>query len=190
VKARELHPLVLGVIILVLLLAPPLREALERSMTTHVLIQLTGLAISGWLLGTALRSSLKPIMVTVNARGMSGLVLGLLAMSFWMLPRTLDETITNPQLEVAKFITVPLLVGAPLALSWPYLNPVLCSLLKVKLISWLFVLGWLYTAAPDRLCTSYYQSDQVLLGQLVAAIASILAIAWALPWFFAGSTRR
>jgi hypothetical protein len=188
-KERELKSLIPGVIIIVLLFAPPIREALERSMTTHVLIQLTGLSLGGWLLGTALRRPLKPIIVVVNARGVSGLILALLAMSFWMLPRTLDETITSPHLEVAKFITVPLLVGAPLALSWPYLNPVLCSLLKVKLISWLFVLGWLYIAAPDRLCTNYYQSDQVLLGQLVIAVASILTVTWVLPWFVADGTR-
>jgi hypothetical protein len=62
-------------------------------------------------------------------------------------------------------------------------------LLKVKLISWLFVLGWLYMAAPDRLCTNYYQSDQVLLGQLVIALASILTVTWVLPWFVADGTR-
>lgn len=189
-KTRELQYIIFCVITVLLLFAPPMRDALERSMTTHVLIQLAGLATGGWLLGMAFRGHLRRVMLIVNANGVSGLVLGLFAMSFWMLPRMLDESITDPYVEAAKFVTVPLLVGAPLAVSWPRLNPVLCSLLKVKVISALLILGWLYIAAPDRLCTNYYQSDQVLLGQLMIAIAGILAIAWSLPWFIVNGARK
>lgn len=190
-KAREQQYLILGIVILMVLFAPPVRDALERSMTTQVLIELVGLAAAGWLLGMAIRRPLQRIMLIVNGNGTSGLVLGLLAMAFWMLPRTLDESLTDPYLEAAKLVTVPLLVGAPLAISWPRLNPVLRGVLKVKLIAMLFVLGWLYVAAPDRFCTNYYQSDQALLGQLMIVIAGMLAVAWSLPWFIGdGSQNR
>jgi hypothetical protein len=183
-KTRELQFMGSCFVVILVLLAPPIRDALERSMTTHVLIQLAGLAAAGWLLGMAVRGHLRRAMLIVNPKGLNGLLIGFFAMAFWMLPRSLDEAISNPALETAKFITVPLLVGAPLAISWPRLNPVLCSLLKVKFISALLFLGWLYVTAPDRLCTNYYQSDQILLGHLMIAIAGGLASAWALPWFF------
>ena len=190
-KAREQQYLILGVVILMVLFAPPVRDAVERSMTTQVLLQLAGLAAGGWLLGMAIRRHLQRVMLIVNGNGVSGLLLGLFAMAFWMLPRTLDESLTDPYLEAAKLVTVPLLVGVPLAISWPRLNPVLRGLLKVNLISMLFVLGWLYVAAPDRFCTSYYQSDQALLGQLMIVIAGLLAVAWSLPWFMGdGSQSR
>jgi hypothetical protein len=185
-KAREQQYLILGIVILMVLFAPPVRDALERSMTTQVLIELVGLAAAGWLLGMAIRRPLQRIMLIVNGNGTSGLVLGLLAMAFWMLPRTLDESLADPYLGAAKLVTVPLLVGAPLAISWPRLNPVLRGALKVKLIAMLFVLGWLYVAAPDRFCANYYQSDQALLGQLMIVIAGMLAVAWSLPCFIGG----
>ncbi len=190
-KKRESQHITLCIVLILLLVAPPMRNALEQSMTTHVLIQLAGLATAGWLLGMAIRRHLPHVAFSINANGASGLVLGLIAMSFWMLPRTLDESIADPYVETAKFVTVPLLVGAPLALSWPRLNPVLRGLIKIKAVSALLVLGWIYIAAPDRLCTNYYQSDQVLLGQLMITVAGILAIAWSLPWFISeGSQRR
>ena len=111
-KAREQQYLILGVVILMVLFAPPVRDAVERSMTTQVLLQLAGLAAGGWLLGMAIRRHLQRVMLIVNGNGVSGLLLGLFAMAFWMLPRTLDESLTDPYLEAAKLVTVPLLVGA------------------------------------------------------------------------------
>ncbi|MBZ0146745.1 MAG: hypothetical protein K8F62_04270 [Pseudorhodoplanes sp.] len=153
-------------------------------MTTHIAVQLAGLAIAGWLLGMALRRRLAGASRMTNANGLCGLAIGLFAALFWMLPRTLDEVILDARMEVAKFLTVPLLVGFPLALSWPRLNPVLRGFLKATLISKLFVLGWIYMAAPERLCTSYLQSDQVLLSELLYFLAGALTIAWSLPLFF------
>ena len=37
----------------------------------------------------------------------------------WMLPRTLDVSVTLPLIAAAKFLSLPLLIGLPLALSWP-----------------------------------------------------------------------
>ena len=52
------------------------------------------------------------------------------------------------------------------------------------MISMLSVLGWLYSVAPVRLCTSYLQSDQEQLGRVLYVLAGVLALAWALPWMF------
>jgi hypothetical protein len=172
-----------SLIVVVLLFAPPVRDGLESWMTTHVTVQLTGLVFAGWCLGIALRRPLSGVCRLCNQYGLCGLTIGLFTALFWMLPRSLDEAIVNMPIEIAKFLTVPLLVGLPLSLSWPSLNPILRGFLKATLISKLAVLGWIYAVIPSRLCTNYLLSDQMLLGEILCILAGVLAIAWSLPWF-------
>lgn len=185
-RERERTCAILGLMLVLLLFVPPVRDGLERSMTTHVAIQLAGLATTGWLFGAALRRRFAGVADTIDAHGLCGLMICLFATLFWMLPRTLDEALTNPWIEIAKFLTVPLLVGFPLATFWFRLNPIVRGFVKATLVSKLFVLGWIYTSAPDRLCTSYYQIDQILLGQLMLIVAGMLGIGWSLPCFLLG----
>lgn len=42
--------------------------------------------------------------------------------SFWMMPRTMDEALTNYGMEVFKFMSLPLLAGVPLRDSWKKLG--------------------------------------------------------------------
>lgn len=189
-RARERQYAILSLVLMMVLVMPPVRDGLERSMTTHVAVQLASLAIAGWFVGAALRRRANGISRVVNANGLSGLTISILATIFWMLPRTLDDALRDPYIEVAKFLAVPLLVGFPLALSWPRLNPILRGFLKLGLISKLAVLGWLYSAAPVRLCTSYLQGDQALLGELLFFLMVALSLTWSLPWFFADARER
>ena len=139
---------------------------------------------AAWLCGAGLRTVVSPVSRRWNAGGIPGLATALFAGVFWMLPRALDESLRNVGPEVTKLVTIPLLVGLPLAMSWPALWPVWRGFLKINLISMLAALGWLYSAAPVRFCTSYLQSDQQRLGQLFCVLAGVLALAWSLPWFF------
>lgn len=183
-RTRELQFAILSLMLMLILIIPPVREKLEMSMTTHVALQLGGLAIAGWFMGAALRRRVAHVSRILNSNGLCGLAICLFAALFWMLPRTLDDALGDPRIEVAKFLTIPLLVGFPLALSWPCLSPIMRGFLKASLISKLMVLGWIYAAAPVRLCTSYFQSDQIILGELLVLLAGVLAVAWSLPWFF------
>lgn len=187
-RTRERRYGALSLILVMLMLAPPVRDGLERWMTTHVAVQLSGLAVAGWLLGMTLRRTCAGVSRKIDANGLCGLALCLFAAAFWMLPRNLDEAILDIRMETAKFLTVPLLVGFPLAMSWPRLNPLLRGFLKATLISKLFVLGWFYTAAPERLCANYWQGDQILLGELLQLVAGALALAWSLPLFIEADT--
>lgn len=187
-KTKERQFGVLSLMIFVLLIMPPVRAGLEWSMTTHVAVQLAGLALAGWLLGAALRRMLVRPMQHIDANGLCGLAVSLFAALFWMLPRTLDDALGDLRFEIAKLVSVPLLVGFPIALSWPRLHPIFRGVLKATLISKLVVLGWLYTAAPTRFCLSYFQSDQALLGELFLCLAGALALAWSIPWFVAAQT--
>ncbi|HEY6993830.1 MAG TPA: hypothetical protein VH397_08975 [Xanthobacteraceae bacterium] len=173
-----------GAVLYVALVSPPVLRLLESRMTTHMTMLLPGLALAGYLCGVPLRTLVAPVSRKWNAGGISGLIAALFTAAFWMLPRALDESLRYPSMEIGKLISIPLLAGVLLAISWPALGPICRGVLKVQTISMLAVLGWLYSVAPVRLCTSYLQSDQEQLGGALCVLAGALALAWALPWMF------
>ena len=63
-------------LLFLVLLAPPLRHALEASMTAQMLVQIPLLAAAGWLAAMALPARLSAAIGTCNEHGISGLVLG------------------------------------------------------------------------------------------------------------------
>jgi hypothetical protein len=166
------------------LLAPPLRHALEASMTAQMLLQMPLLAAAGWLAAMALPARLAAGIGACNEHGISGLVLATLASACWMLPRALDAAVTDPSIALAKYLSVPLLIGLPLALSWPRMGFVVKGVLLLEGIATLLRLGWLYLVSPERLCNLYLLDDQQRLGRLLLLIgaALFLGIACKLVW--------
>lgn len=156
-----------------------LRHPLESDPVTHVLVQLPLLAVAGWLLiqNTALGAG------AWNRGGVATLLTALFTIAYWMLPRSIDAALQTPAIETAKFISVPLLIGVPLALGWPRAHPLLRGFLKAEAISMLGVLAFLYTHAPFRICNAYLENDQERLGYgfLFAAIG--VALLWIIPLF-------
>ena len=153
---------------------PPVRHALEASMTAQMLVQLPLLAAVGYLLGLRLPVRVAASLVHWNHRGVTGFVLASLASAYWMLPRLLDASVTEPAIAAAKFLSVPLLVGLALAQSWPRSSFVVRGVFLIELIATLFRLGWLYLASPARLCSNYLIDDQQRLGQILIAAGAIL----------------
>lgn len=181
----RLHDGALGAALLLLaLLAPPLRHALEASMTSQMLVQIPLLAAVGLLIARALPAGALARLADWNDCGISGLVLASLAGAFWMLPRALDASVADPLMAAAKYLSVPLLIGLPLALSWPSMSFVVRGVFLMEGIATSFRLGWLYLIWPERLCNLYLIDDQQLLGRLLLLIGAALAvgIAWRLIW--------
>ncbi|WP_282610486.1 hypothetical protein [Pelagibius sp. Alg239-R121] len=157
------------------------RGELEADPVTHMLLQLPALALAGVLL--LLATDLRFVKLPAYFANAITLV-AVFAVFFWMLPRYIDASLINPFVEFAKFLTLPTLVGASLALAWRQAHPFLRGFLKANAISMLGVLGFLYIHAPLRICNSYLVSDQQRLGYgfLIAAIA--VSLAWTFPLFF------
>lgn len=183
------HRLAIGLALYAVLVSPPVLRLLESRMVLHVLVLLPALVGVGWLCGSAFRARMASFNAAWNAGGIPGLLTAVLAGMFWMLPRLLDQSLAHVPTELAKLISLPLLVGAALALSWAALAPLWRGVIKSNLVSMLAVFGWLYTVAPVRFCTSYLQSDQEQLGQVFLGLAAALAVLWSLPWFFTGRHR-
>ncbi|MFY0681646.1 MAG: hypothetical protein JXR13_13820 [Thalassovita sp.] len=152
-----------------------LRFAVVESPIQHVLVQMPLLVLAGVLLVRKTQ---------IQQRWATPLLLvALTVFGFWMLPRNVDWALT-PMGEVAKYLSLPAMLGVPLRLSWPWLGPVLRGFLKANALSMLGVLGFLYIHAPVRICNSYLVSAQQDLGVAFLYLAAGLACLWAVPILF------
>jgi hypothetical protein len=166
-----------GAVLLVLVLsAPPVRHRLEATMTAQMLVQLPLLVAAGWLLAHAMPARVLAKVDAWNHCGVAGLVLVTVVSTFWMLPRSLDAATSHPLMAAAKYLSVPLLIGLPFALSWPRMGFVVRGLFLAELVATCFRLGWLYRISPIRLCNNYVLNDQQRLGEYMLALGSGLLV--------------
>lgn len=179
---RWTQPKVGGGLLAVMALVPPVRHAVESSMTAQMLVQLPLLFATGVLLASGVSPAMRSRLHRWNRWGLTGLMLTSLVAAFWMLPRSLDASTAQPSMAVAKHLTVPLLVGLPFALSWPRMGFVLRGAFLAEVVATLFRLGWLYQVSPIRLCNSYGLDDQQRLGtyMLVLGTGSLALLGWKL----------
>jgi len=178
------HPYIktgIGIALIALLALPVCRSLLESSLINHMLIQIPLLALAGWLIGRGMFSSL---FQKWNERGIPGLLIAIFAMLFWMIPRWLDTALSEPLWEVIKFITTPLLIGVPLAISWPRMSSFTRAVVWTNAISMLVVVGWLYVAAPIRVCNNYLVNQQESFGYTAMMVALGIALYWVGVVFF------
>ncbi|HEU4993477.1 MAG TPA: hypothetical protein VFT29_01585 [Gemmatimonadaceae bacterium] len=166
-----------GTALILVLALPPVRHALERVMVVHMLVQIPLLAVAGALIAVSLPTRLTSIFVSWNARGVTGTLLALIVSSWWMVPRALDLALAEPLMEVTKFVSLPLLVGIPVALSWRSLGGMGQGFVLANVLPMWAAVGWLYVAAPTRLCNFYLVEQQAAagLGLLWLSIAVALA---------------
>ena len=183
-RPRSVDAACSAALLFLVLLAPPVKRALEASMTAQMLLQIPLLVAVGVFIARLLPDRATRVIADWNYRGISGLVLATMTSMFWMLPRTLDAAVTDPLVAAAKYASAPLLIGLPLALSWPRMGFIVRGVFFVECIATFFRLGWLYLISPDRLCNLYLLDDQQRLGQLLLLIGAALfvAIAWKLVW--------
>jgi len=182
-KRRQL-PVRLAAVLVLVLLAPLVRRGLEATMTTQMLVQIPLLVAVGWLLSRSFPAHVLARVERWNHRGITGLVLGTAAATFWMLPRSLDTATGHPLMVAAKYLSVPLLIGLPFAVSWPRMGFVVRGMFLVEFVATFFRLGWLYLISPIRLCNNYALNDQQRLGVYMLAIGGGLLVwlAWKLLW--------
>lgn len=164
----------------------PLREALESSMSAHMLVQMPLLAAAGFAAARALAARRRIALRRFVGGPWPLALLAMLASSYWMLPRALDATLTSPWAEAAKFVSLPLLVGAPLALAWERLGALGRGFVWNNFFSMLAVLGWLYVAAPVRVCNSYLVDEQASAGWRMVQLALVFFAVWLARLFVGG----
>lgn len=169
-----------ALLVLAVLALPPARAVLESYMPLHMLVQLPLLAVLGFVAGQTLRPRLAGLLDRYDPHGIALLLFAVFMIAFWMLPRSLDAAIDGLVMEAFKFVSIPLLIGVPLALAWRRLPLVARAFVYGNFLSMLAVLGWLYLAAPVRLCNYYADGEQVITGKLLL----LIALSGLLSWFW------
>jgi hypothetical protein len=177
------YPVFLGLGLFIAATLPPVAEQLEATLIWHVLLQLPMLILAGWFAARGLPARLLTAIDRYNEYGIPGILIVTFAGLCWMIPRVLDAALQSPMVALAKYVSIPLLVGAPLALSWPRMHVIAKAFVLIELLAMLLRLGWLYLAAPTRLCNNYVLSDQILLGKLLLIIAATIAAYWVVRLF-------
>lgn len=155
----------------------PLRGALEGDMALHMTMQLPLLITIGLLLAPALRPYEPHAVAKADWLGIPGLLLVGFATSFWMLPRMLDWALADPPIDFAKFLSLPLLAGLPLGLSWHRMPGLGRAFVWANFIPKIGAIGGLYLAAPTRLCAYYRLDQQTAAGWTLMLMAAALASA-------------
>lgn len=153
-----------GMILLVLLIIPPVRNTMESIMISHMLVQIPLLIVSGWLMADVILKRFKPTFVKWNENGAAGILLVVLITAFWMIPLNMDKSLEMWSVELFKFVSLPLLGGIPLRDSWKKISSLVKSFIIFNYISMFGLLAWIYIEAPVRVCNSYLESDQEILG--------------------------
>ena len=181
---RWAPPVRLAALFVLIMLAPPVRHRLEATMTAQMLVQIPLLVAAGWLLASAMTARVLAKVGRWNHGGIAGLVLVTVVSAFWMLPRSLDAATSHPLMAAAKYLTVPLLIGLPFAVSWPRMGFVVRGVFLAEFVASFFRLGWLYLISPIRLCNNYALDDQQRLGGYMLAVGGGLLVwlVWKLLW--------
>lgn len=171
--SRAMH---LALLVFLLMLLPPLRHVLEASMTAQMLVQIPLLIGVGLLLSHAVPARWGAAAARYDCAGVNGLLLATVVAAFWMLPRSLDASITQTAFSAAKYLSIPLLIGLPFGLSWPRMGFIVRGVFMLELIATFFRMGWLYLIWPERLCSNYLLGDQQHLGKYMIAIGVMLSL--------------
>jgi hypothetical protein len=175
---------------------PPVRAALEASMTLHMLVQLPLLALIGWVVARAwcdarahgAASRALGCIQSFNAGGITGLIAASFMMLLWMLPRSLDLARLDVSIDALKYLSVTA-AGAAVAISWPRLPAIARAVVHLEVIATFFRFGWGYAAAEERLCLVYLAGDQQRTGELLLWLGGLYAVAVTWKPMFGGAWR-
>jgi len=160
-------------ILLILLMLPSTAQWLESTMTGQMLCQIPLLVVAGYGIGRNAAQKFPRIHLYIG--GIPGLLLVVFTMFFWMIPRSLDASLVSPFMEGAKYVSLTLFAGIPLGVGWHKLGFIVKGFVWIHLISMVFFMGWLYAAAPVRVCNYYLIDQQKLTGwYLIGAGAGIV----------------
>lgn len=153
-----------GLILYIFLMLPPVIEIAESIMVIHMHMQMPLLIIVGMLFTPFLKERFPSFFEKWNENGIPGILLFFIVLSYWMIPRAMDDALTSIPVEVFKFISLLFLAGVPLRDSWRKLTPLVKKVLYVLLVLEFGILGWLYIFSDTQLCNNYVIAEQQALG--------------------------
>src|SRR5690625_5161334 len=159
-----MKPFIYGLILFIFLALPPVANLAESIMTIHMHMQMPLLAVAGMLMTPLFKQLFPKFFATWNKDGIPGILLVLIVIGYWLIPRTMDDALMSLPVEVFKFMSWAFLVGVPLLDSWPKLSATWKNIVIVGLGIVYLIMAGVYIFAPDQLCNNYLIVEQRTLG--------------------------
>lgn len=153
-----------GLFLYIFLILPPVANLLESMMVTHMHMQMPLLVIAGFLMASFFQKRFPKFFEKWNQNGIPGILLFVIIMLYWTIPRTMDEALTMTSIEVFKFISLPFLAGVPLRDSWQKISSKMKKTIFIFFAMKYLGMGFLYIKANEQLCNNYLLIDQITLG--------------------------
>lgn len=171
----------LGFYLLIFLAIPPVAHLMESVMIIHMHMQMPMLIIAGVLMARFFQLRFPKFFEKWNSDGIPGILLFVIVMGYWMLPRTMDEALEIQAVEIFKFISLPFLAGVPLRDSWKKLKPIGKNVIFVLFTIIFAIVGWMYIFSDDQICNNYLVIEQITLGWgfLTMALSIIIYLFYA-----------
>jgi len=167
---------IFGLVLLIFLIVPPVANLMESVMIIHMHMQMPMLIIAGFFMGRFIIERFPRFFEKWNANGIPGILLFLIVLAYWMLPRTMDEALNLTTIELFKFISLPFLAGVPLRDSWKKLKTVWKNAIIITFTVTFVAMGLLYIISPVQLCNNYLIIEQITLGWGFLTMALGLAV--------------
>ncbi|WNF36254.1 hypothetical protein RJD24_17670 [Bacillaceae bacterium IKA-2] len=159
-----MNQFIIGLFLLLFLALPPVANLLESIMIMHMHMQMPLLVVSGFLIAKYFLRRFPNFFEKWNQNGIPGIMLFMIIMVYWMIPRTMDDALTLQSVQIFKFISLPFLAGIPLRDSWKKINSIAKNAIIISFTIIFFAMGWLYIKWPDPLCNNYLLIEQITLG--------------------------
>ena len=172
--------IVTAIVLWLIIAVGPAGPYLEASLLKHVLIEIPLLIIIGIFAGNLLKPRLAGLLGMLS---IPAILLACFTLAFWMIPRWLDASLGNKFTAYMKYLSLPLLAGIPLSLSWQTLHPIARGVVKIEFLAMLFRLGWIYLVSPDRLCNNYLLGEQQHLGYMLILVGFVFGLTWLVQVF-------
>ncbi len=153
-----------GLILLIFLSLPPVIDLAESIMSIHMHMQMPLLAVAGMLMTPYLQQKFPSFFAKWNANGVPGMLLFLIVVFYWLIPRAMDDALTSIPVEIFKFFSWTFLIGVPLRDSWPKLSKLVKNIIYIILSIVYIGMAGLYIFSPDQLCNNYLIVEQRTLG--------------------------
>lgn len=170
-----------GLALWLIIAVGPVGPYLETSLLSHVLVEIPLLIIIGITAGNLFKTRLTGVLGMIS---IPAILVACFTLAFWMIPRWLDASLSDGFTAYMKYLSLPLLAGIPLALSWQILHPVARGVVKIEFLAMMFRLGWIYLVSPDRLCNNYLLGEQRQLGYMLILLGFAFGLTWLAQVFF------
>ncbi len=172
----------LGVV--TLMLCPQIDLFLDSTMSRHMVLQPLMFTFLGLLAGTKSDFDLGMF----NVFGISGLIIFISNYIFWMLPRSLDLTLTSEILDKTCHISL-IIGGIILVKSVKRMAFFVRAAFGIHFLAMFSALGVFYSVYKNQACTSYPLFQQKEAGLTLLAVAFPLWLAH-LAWIFTRNSSR